>query len=90
MEAFQAELPQHNTLTVNDKDHNVKGLVEMISTENTSDRLGATFNLAPLFWGDLSKAERAAAICYDKYLEIKDVLAAASEKTLVMTLKKLD
>ena len=77
---FRLNCRQHNTLTVNDKDHNVKGLVEMISTENTSDRMGATFNLAPLFWGDLSKAERTAAICYDKYLEIKDVLAAPSDR----------
>ena len=73
---FRLNCRQHNTLTVNDKDHNVDAFVKMTATENTSSRMSATFDLAPLFDGDLSKAERTAALCENEYLEIKDVLKA--------------
>jgi hypothetical protein len=71
---------QHNTLTINDKDHNVTAFVKMTSTENTASRMAATFDLAPLFDGDLVKAERTAALCEGKHLEIKDVLKAPADR----------
>ena len=77
---FTHNCRQHNTLTVNDKDHNVDGFVAMIATENTPERMAATFDLASLFDGDLVKAERTAAICDESYLEITDVLAAPSDR----------
>lgn len=77
---FRLNNRQHNTLTVNDKDHDVTGFVKMISTENTSDRMGATFDMAPLFYGDLVKAERTAALCSNSYLEVKDVLKAPADR----------
>jgi hypothetical protein len=77
---FTHNCRQHNTLTVNDKDHNVDGFVSMISTENTPQRMAATFDLTPLFDGDLVKAERTAAMCDESYLEITDVLAAPSDR----------
>ena len=77
---FTHNCRQHNTLTVNDKDHNVDAFVAMIATENTPERMAATFDLAPLFDGDLVKAERTAAICDESYLEITDVLAAPSDR----------
>ena len=77
---FTHNCRQHNTLTVNDKDHNVDGFVAMISTENTPERMAATFDLTPLFDGDLVKAERTAALCDESYLEITDVLAAPSDR----------
>lgn len=78
---FRNNCRQHNTLTVNDKDHNVAAFVNMTSVENTAERMAATFDLAPLFDGDLAKAERTAAICADSYLEIKDVLVAPSDRS---------
>ena len=78
---FRMHSRQHNTLTVNDKDHNVNAFVEMVSTENTPSRMGATFDLTPLFDGDLAKAERTAALCDDEYLEIKDVLKAPAGRS---------
>lgn len=73
---FRLNCRQHNTLTVNDKDHNVNVVVPMVSTENTPGRMAATFNLTPLFNGDLDTALRTAAIVEDSYLEVKDELAA--------------
>ena len=77
---FRLNCRQHNTLTVNDKDHNVEAFVRMIATENTSSRMGATFDLTPLFDGDLAKAHRTAALCDEEYLEVKDVLKAPDSK----------
>lgn len=77
---FRYNCRQHNTLTVNDKDHDVSAFVKMIATENTPSRMGATFDLTPLFWGDLEKAERTAALCDESYLEIKDVLKAPADR----------
>ena len=76
---FTNNCRQHNTLTVNDKDHNVTAFVPLISSEETSERMAATFDLTPLFDGDLAKAERTAAICNDEYLEVKDALSAPSD-----------
>ena len=77
---FRLNCRQHNTLTVNDKDHDVTAFVKMIATENSSSRMSATFDLTPLFGGDLLKAERTAALCNDDYLEVKDVLKAPAGK----------
>jgi hypothetical protein len=52
----------------------------MASTENTASRMGATFDLTPLFGGDLEKAERTATLCNEAYLEIKDVLKAPTDR----------
>lgn len=78
---FRLNNRQHNTITVNDKDHDVTGFVKMTSTENTSARMGATFDLTPLFYGDLVKAERTAALCNNSYVEVKDVLKAPADRS---------
>ena len=77
---FRLNCRQHNTLTINNKDHNVMAVVPMVATENTDSRKAATFNLTPLFDGDLDKALRTAAICHDSYLEVRDELAAPADK----------
>ena len=41
--------------------------------------MGATFDLTPLFGGDLEKAERTATLCNETYLEIKDLLKAPAD-----------
>lgn len=77
---FRINCRQHNTLTVNDKDHDVNAFVKMTATENSPERMSATFDMTPLFWGDLAKAERTAALCDGNHLEIKDVLAAPADR----------
>ena len=77
---FRMNCRQHNTLTVNDKNHNVNQKVEMTATENTPERMSGTFNLTPLFDGDLEKAERTASLCDNNYIEIKDVLKAPADR----------
>ena len=77
---FRYNCRQHNTLRVNDKDHNVDMKVEMTATENTASRMAATFDLTPLFDGDLVRAERTAAMCDRCYLEVTDVLEAPADR----------
>ncbi len=77
---FRMNCRQHNTLTVNDRDHKVNGLVKMTATENTPERMSATFNMSPLFWGDLAKADRTVAICDGNHLEVKDVMKAPKDR----------
>lgn len=81
---FRNNCRQHNTLTVNDKDHNVTAFVNLTGVENTSERMAATFDLTPLFDGDLAKAERTAAICNESYLEVKDVLVAPADRSALV------
>ena len=77
---FRLNCRQHNTLTVNDKDHNVNVVVPMVSTENTPERMSATFNLTPLFNGDLDTALRTAAIVDESFLEVRDELEAPADR----------
>jgi hypothetical protein len=37
-------------------------------------------DLTPVFWGDLTLAERTAVLCDEKYLEVSDRLAAPAER----------
>jgi hypothetical protein len=77
---FRLNCRQHNTLTVNDRNHNVDQKVEMTATENTPERMSATFDLTPVFDGDLEKAERTVALCDNNYAEIKDELKAPADR----------
>ena len=68
----------HNTLTVNEKLHNVKGMATMVKLYNTKSRHGAEFDLTPIFF-DLSSAYRTIYIdksdkvtCIDK-LKARDI-----------------
>ena len=81
---FRNNCRQHNTLTVNDKDHNVTAFVNLTGVDNTPERMAATFDLTPLFDGDLVKAERTAAICNESYLEVKDALVAPAERSALV------
>ena len=68
----------HNTLTVNEKLHNVKGMATMDKLYNNNGRHGAKFNLTPILF-DLSSAYRTIYIdksdkvtCIDK-LKARDI-----------------
>jgi hypothetical protein len=62
----------------------VTAFVNLTGVENTKERMSGTFDLTPLFDGDLAKAERTAAICDESYLEIKDVLAAPADRSALV------
>lgn len=76
---FRLNCRQHNTITVNDKDHNVDYVVPMLETIDLPDRMGASFDLTGLYGDDLKKAVRTASICSEEYLEVTDDLEAGAE-----------
>ena len=65
---------QHNTLTVNGKTHSKTGKATLLKAFDSKGRLGGSFDLTPVFSGDLKKAERTAAIIWENHLEVIDFL----------------
>lgn len=73
---FRYNNKQHNTLTVNGKDHCVDGRAVLEEVYSEGDRLGGKIDLTPVFDGDLACAKRTAVIVSNDYLEITDELTA--------------
>ena len=73
---FRYNNRQHNTLTVNDRDHDIHGAATVLEVYDRGPRLGARLDLTPVFGGDLASAERTVALCEEAWLEVTDRLAA--------------
>lgn len=71
---FRLNCRQHNTLTVNDKDHDVTFPVPMVEITDRPDRMGAVMDMTGLFFGALAKAERQVSIVDGKHLEVQETL----------------
>ena len=81
---FRMNNRQHNTLTVNDKDHRSAGRAELLKSFCDDSHKGGVFDLTSLFGGDLETAVRTAAIRWNAYLEVRDSLkASAGQKATV-------
>ena len=77
---FRMNNRQHNTLTVNNKDHHSAGRAELLKSFCDDSRKGGTFDLTSLFGGDLEYAVRTAAIRWNASLEVTDSLKAPEGK----------
>ena len=73
---FRMNNRQHNTLTVNNKDHRSAGRAELLRSFCDDSRKGGVFDLTSLFGADLESAVRTAAIRWNAYLEVRDSLKA--------------
>lgn len=73
---FRYNNRQHNTLTVNDRDHDVRGAATVLEVYGEDSCLGARLDLTPVFGGDLAAAERTVVLREGRYLEVSDRLAA--------------
>ena len=71
---------EHNTLTINDKDHLVKGSATILGTVCNDSEKGGTLDLTPLFGNDVRSATRKIVIKDDSFLEITDVITSAQGK----------
>ena len=66
---------QHNTLTVNDRDHYIKG--RALLTDSFDDEVrgtGCTIDYGDTFYDDLAAARRTARIRERSYLEVADTI----------------
>ena len=70
---------QHNVITINDSKFDVDGFCPVTATEDTPERMGATLDLTPVYFGNVASAVRTAAIVDKAYLEVKDELKAGTK-----------
>ncbi|WP_205966426.1 heparinase II/III family protein [Parapedobacter sp. SGR-10] len=70
----------HNTLTINNKRHNVDGKAEIIETFDRKKEKGAKIDLTPVLNlnNEVKAANRKAVIVDDSYLKIEDFVQANS------------
>ena len=73
---FRLGSKAHNTLTVNSRQHNVKGEAKIIDILDTDEVRGGTIDLTPVFAGQLSSAFRKIMLVDDDYLSVSDSLTA--------------
>ena len=71
---------QHSTMTINDSDHDVNGMGELISVIDSDDIRGGVFDLSSVFANEAAYVERKAFIDSEKYLHIVDSIAALPDK----------
>lgn len=62
----------HNTLTINDKEHNVAGYASLGETVDEPGRLGGTMVFNDTFFDDIEYGSRTALIRDGSYLEVTD------------------
>lgn len=74
----------HNTLTINNKLHNVKAYAPVVSHFGDKDLMSACSDLSTVFEGELLSARRAIAIVNQKYVTVTDELAALPDKAIDM------
>ena len=67
---------QHNTLTINGKDHDVRGCATLEEVFDTPERRGGRFDLSSIFPDDAARVERTICIEADGSLRITDCVAA--------------
>ncbi|MGE9313305.1 heparinase II/III family protein [Niabella sp. CJ426] len=68
----------HNTISINNQRHNVKGKATLVQTLESGKELGAIIDLAPALNlnDELRSATRKAVIVNDAYLQVEDAIAA--------------
>lgn len=67
----------HNTIVVNGHNHLIDSIAPLVrGFDNPAEGCGATFDLSPIYGGDLSLAHRTVALMGDGSLCVRDTLAA--------------
>lgn len=82
-DVFRLNNKSHNTLTVNDKRHQVDGLSTITKVYDTDGLLGAEVDLTPVFDEDLASAKRTVTLIDGDYLTIKDVIVTKNKNTSI-------
>ena len=70
----------HNTLTINEKKHLVKGNVTIRKVYDQKNRLGAVMDMTSLFADDIQKVERECIVVNEQYLQVSDRIRTGKEQ----------
>ncbi|HTG56517.1 MAG TPA: heparinase II/III family protein, partial [Niabella sp.] len=70
----------HNTISINNQRHNVKGRANIIETFDKDKELGATVDLTQVLnlHNEVRSASRKAVIVADRYLQVDDLIEAGA------------
>ena len=78
--AFAYNNRQHNTLTVNDKDHISRGFSKITKVIEKKVKVGAVIDLTPALSGEVSKATRTVEVVKSRDLVVTDKVEALDGK----------
>jgi len=76
----------HNTLAFNNQYQLVKGAAPLVSTSKHEDFMSATTDLSSVYQGQVTKAQRGAAIVGKKYVLVRDEIQASQVTVLRWTM----
>jgi len=80
---FRLNNKAHNTLTINDQLHQVKGYAKIDKFSEEPDFTFAVSDLSTVYAGELVSAKRGVAIADQQFVVISDELVAANQPTTV-------
>jgi hypothetical protein len=80
---FRLNNRSHNTLTVDDKLHNVKGFADIRTFSEKPDFMNITSDLSEVFSGQLASAVRGVAIVKEQYVVVRDEIKTLDKETTV-------
>ena len=73
----------HNTVTINNKKHNVEGKAFLIETINTDVEKGGKFDLTEIFKGEIKSEIRKVVLKNESYLEVEDKVTTNDKEALL-------
>ncbi|MDR1682319.1 MAG: alpha-L-fucosidase [Candidatus Symbiothrix sp.] len=74
----------HNTLTVNNKLHNVEGYASILQHTEEENFMSAITDMTSIFEGELASAKRGIAIVDKKYVMLRDEIETLADKPAVI------
>jgi hypothetical protein len=82
-DVFRLSNKSHNTLTINNKRHNVIGKATLVDTYDTPTEKGGKFDLSEIFKGEISSAMRKVVLKNNKYLQVEDAISTNEKEALI-------
>lgn len=82
-DVFRLSAPAHNTITINGEKHSVKGVASLVETFESRSKKGATFDLTPIFGGQVRQAVRTVTVDSKLCLEVEDVIENDDTEALI-------
>ncbi|KAA6300600.1 MAG: hypothetical protein EZS26_003260 [Candidatus Ordinivivax streblomastigis] len=80
---FRLNNRSHNTLTVDNKLHNVKGFADIRSFSDKVDFMNVTSDISDVFSGQLASAVRGVAIVGEQYVVVRDEIKTLDKETTI-------
>jgi len=80
---FRLSNLNHNTITINNKKHNVTGKALMVKTYDTNKDKGAKFDMSEIFEGEIKSEIRKVVLKDETYLQVEDEITTNDKEVVV-------